>query len=52
VASVFVAHCGVRIEVLGNYQGNDGLRIADLPDLQIEQDTVTFKQKPTFGSCA
>ena len=34
VASVFVAHSGVRIKVLGNCQGEDGLRIAD-PNLTI-----------------
>jgi hypothetical protein len=40
VASVFVAHSGVRIEVLGSYNGQDGLRIADLPEIEIKHDTV------------
>ena len=48
VASVFVAHSGVRIEVLGNYKGQDGLRIADLPEIEIESDTVHFARKPAL----
>jgi hypothetical protein len=48
VASVLVAHSGVRIEVLGNYKGQDGLRLADLPELKIESQTVDFLRKPTL----
>ena len=48
VASVFVAHSGVRINVLGNYKGQDGLRIADLPEIEIKHDSVCFKQKPAL----
>ena len=49
VASVFVAHSGVRIEVLGNYKGQDGLRIADLPEIEIEADTVCFTKTCISG---
>jgi hypothetical protein len=48
VASVFVAHSGVRIEVLGNYNGIDGLRIADLPEIEIKPDSVCFKKTPAL----
>jgi hypothetical protein len=48
VACIIVAHSGVRIEVLGNYEGKDGLTIADLPELRIENGTVSFAQKPAL----
>ncbi len=48
VASVFVAHSGVRIEVLGNYKGQDGLRIADLPEIEIKPDSVGFTKIPAL----
>jgi hypothetical protein len=48
VASVLIAHSGLRIKVLGTYKGKDGLRIKDLPEIKIEQDSVSFEQKPTL----
>jgi len=48
VACVIVAHTGSRIETLGNYKGNDGLRIKDLPEIEVHDDIVDFKQKPTL----
>ena len=48
VASVLVAHSGVRIEVLGSYNGQDGLRIADLPEIEIKHDAVCFKRNPAL----
>lgn len=48
VASVLVAHSGLRIEVLGNYTGKDGLTIADLPEIKIERGAVCFTRKPTL----
>ena len=48
VACALIAHSGLRIEVLGDYRGNDGLRIKDLPEIKIEGDTVNFEQKPTL----
>jgi hypothetical protein len=48
VASVLVAHSGVRIQVLGNYTGKDGLAIADLPEIKIERDAVCFTRKPAL----
>jgi len=40
VASVLVAHSGLRLKTLGNYEGQEGLRIRDLPEISIEDDTV------------
>jgi hypothetical protein len=45
---VLVAHSGLRIEVLSNYDGTDGLTVADLPQLEIGPDSVSFKQTPSM----
>jgi len=47
-SSVLVAHAGLRIEVLGNYTGKDGLMIGDMPEIKIENDGVTFERKPAM----
>ena len=43
VAAVLMAHSGLRPEVIGNYEGNDGLRIRDLSDITIKDNLVEFK---------
>ena len=43
-----VAFAGVRLEVLGNYQGSDGLTIGDIPELEVKDGQVSFKQIPTI----
>jgi len=48
IASVLVAHSGLRIEALGNYHGDDGLMIRDLPEMVVRGGTVEFRQIPTF----
>jgi len=48
VACALIAHSGLRIEVLGNYTGNDGLRIRDLPEIKIEGGLVDFEQSPAL----
>ena len=50
VSSVLVAHSGLRIKTLGNYEGKDGLRIKDIPEVRIEADSVDFAQIPALGS--
>ena len=45
-ASVLVAHCGLRLETVGNYLGDDGLRIRDLPELKVEGESIEFEQIP------
>lgn len=47
VSCVLMAHAGVRPEVLGNYEGTDGLRIKDLPEMIIESGKVSFESVPT-----
>jgi len=48
VASVLVAHSGLRIKSLGNYLGDDGLRVKDFPEMKILGDAVNFEQNPTL----
>jgi hypothetical protein len=48
VASVIIAQSGMRIEVLGNYLGDDGLRVSDLPELIIKDRVVGFAQVPAI----
>lgn len=43
-----VAHSGLRPQVLGDYGGDDGLTIGDLPELIIEGHSVQFKTIPTM----
>ena len=47
-ACILVAHSGLRIEVLGNYAGTDGLAIKDLPELEIEGGEIVFPETPTL----
>ncbi|MCX6742453.1 MAG: site-specific integrase [Candidatus Pacearchaeota archaeon] len=47
-ACAFLAHSGLRPEVLGNYRGDDGLKISDLPELEIKGDKVEFKKIPAL----
>jgi hypothetical protein len=48
VAAVLIAHAGLRPEVIGNYRGEDGLRLKDLPDLVVDvhAKSVSFRQTP------
>lgn len=43
-----IAFSGLRLETLGDYLGLDGIRIRDLPDLEIKDRTVTFKRTPAM----
>ena len=45
-ACAFVAFTGVRIGVLGDYKGIDGLKVKDIPDLKVDGDQVTFLRVP------
>ena len=47
-ACVFMAHSGVRNEALGDYLGNDGLRVRDLPEATVEEGTIEFERVPTI----
>jgi integrase len=48
VSSVLVAHSGLRIKTLGNYEGEDGLRIRDMPELRVRGDSVDFEETPSL----
>lgn len=47
VASVLIAHSGLRTQTLGNYEGTDGLRVKDLPEMKIEAKSIAFTNVPT-----
>ena len=46
VVALFMAHSGVRPQVLGSYQAEGGLRLGDLPDLKLEDKALTFTETP------
>lgn len=48
ISCVLMAHAGLRPEVLGNYLGNDGLRLSDLPELDIRGSKIRFERIPTL----
>ena len=45
---VIMAHSGVRPEVLGNYEGDDGLCVRDFPEMRIEGKEIIFDAMPTM----
>lgn len=47
-ACILVAHSGLRLQTLGNYLGKDGLRVKDLPEMNIENDRIVFSKIPTM----
>lgn len=47
-SSVLIAHSGLRPMTLGNYRGYDGLRVKDLPEMEITNGAVEFEQSPTM----
>ncbi len=47
-AIALIAFSGLRLEVLGDYLGLDGLRIKDLPEIEIKDGKVSFARMPTL----
>jgi len=47
-AVCLVAQSGLRLQVLGNARGDDGLTIGDLPEMKIHGDYVEFSRIPTM----
>jgi len=47
-ACAIVAHAGLRLQGLGSYTGYDGLRMRDLPELEIRGFEVSFEKIPTM----
>ena len=48
VSIALIAFSGFRLEVLGNYQGLDGLTLKDFPDIKIENNEVVFSKIPSM----
>jgi integrase len=49
VACALVAHGGLRPETLGHYRGNDGLRLRDLPEMVVKDQTLEFLKIPAMA---
>jgi hypothetical protein len=47
-AASLVAFSGLRLEVLGNYLGNDGLKAKDFPEIILGKDSVDFSATPAM----
>ena len=45
---ILMAHSGVRPEVIGAYHAEDGLRIGDIPEMEIENGEVKFSRIPAI----
>jgi len=48
VSMALISQAGLRLESLGNESGTDGLRIGDLPEMEIIAGRVEFKRIPTM----
>jgi len=48
VSMVLVSQAGLRLETLGNESGSDGLKIGDLPEMEIKDGRVEFKRVPAM----
>jgi integrase len=48
VASILVAHGGLRLESIGDYKGQDGLTVRDLPELKVDHSEVMFETVPSM----
>ena len=48
VSISLMAFSGLRIESIGDFKGNDGLILSDLPELRISQNQIEFEKLPTF----
>ena len=43
-----IAFSGLRIETVGDFKGNDGLIISDLPEMEITNGKIEFEKVPTI----
>jgi integrase len=48
IACALVALSGLRLEVLGNYLGDDGLKVMDFPEMKIKGGVVEFSEMPAM----
>ena len=47
-ACILMAYTGMRPQVMGNYLGDDGLKISDIPEMDIVDMKVNFRNVPTL----
>jgi hypothetical protein len=47
-AEALIAFADLRPETIGNYNGSDGLKLSDLPELKIADGEVSFEKIPTM----
>ena len=43
-----IAFSGLRIDMVGNFKGNDGLVISDLQEMKITNRMIAFEKVPTI----
>ena len=48
LAETLIAFADLRPESIGNYNGSDGLKLSDLPEVRIENGQVVFDKMPTM----
>ncbi len=48
VSISLMAFSGLRIESIGDFKGNDGLTLSDLPELKFSNDKIEFERLPTI----
>ena len=48
LAETLIAFADLRPESIGNYDGSDGLKLSDLPEVGIESGQVVFEKIPTM----
>lgn len=48
LAESLIAFADLRPETIGNYNGSDGLKLRDLPEVKIENNQVIFDKIPTM----
>ena len=46
VAVSMIAFTGIRLQSLGNSEGNNGMRLSDIEDLVIQREEVSFRKIP------
>ncbi len=46
VIALFMAHGGLRPQVLGSYQAENGLCLRDIPELIVKDKTIEFRETP------
>ena len=48
LAAVLMAFADLRPESIGNYDGSDGLKLGDLPEVRVDNEQIVFDKMPTM----